>query len=40
METTEGDVRWIYPVMRAVIEGMERGDPACIILGIEFIDGR
>ena len=33
-----GDRKWIYPVMDHVIEGIERGDPACAELGIEFIE--
>lgn len=36
-ETTEGEVRWVYPVMERVIEGIEAGDPACIALGLDFI---
>jgi len=31
-------VRWIYPVMDAVIEGIEKRDPACIELGVELIE--
>jgi hypothetical protein len=38
METKRGDIHWIYPVMRAVIEGIERGDKACVPLGIEFME--
>ena len=30
--------RWIYPVMDNVIEGIERGDKACIEIGVEFIE--
>ncbi len=30
--------RWIYPVMNRVIDGIAAGDPACIRLGIEFIE--
>ena len=29
---------WIYPVMDRVIKGIERGDPACAEIGIEFIE--
>lgn len=36
-ETAQGDTRWIYPIMDAVIDGIARGDKACIVLGIEFI---
>lgn len=35
---TEGDRRWVYPVMNEVIAGIEAGDPACIQIGIEFIE--
>jgi hypothetical protein len=35
---SEGDMRWIYPVMDKVIDGIEAHDPACIQLGIEFIE--
>ena len=31
-------MRWIYPVMDAVIEGIEKRDRACIELGIELIE--
>lgn len=37
-ESTEKGRRWIYPVMSRVIEGIAAGDPACIRLGIEFIE--
>lgn len=33
-----GDVRWIYPLMEEVIEGIKAGDPACATIGIEFIE--
>jgi hypothetical protein len=36
-ELVEGKRRWIYPVMRKVIAGIETGDRACIQLGLEFI---
>ena len=41
-EHVEGKKRWVYPVMQAVIEGIERGDKASIALGLDFIeeDGR
>jgi hypothetical protein len=29
---------WIYPVMDEVIEGIEHGDPACTLIGVEFIE--
>jgi hypothetical protein len=38
MEHTERDRHWVYPVMHKVIEGIEAGDPACIRIGIEFIE--
>jgi hypothetical protein len=34
----EGSVKWIYPLAEAVIEGIEKHDPACIELGIELIE--
>jgi hypothetical protein len=37
-ELTVGDNHWIYPVMDRVIEGICRGDAACIELGVEFIE--
>jgi hypothetical protein len=37
-EHSEGDRRWISPVMDKVIAGIEAGDPACIRIGIEFIE--
>ena len=30
--------RWTYPVMRKVIEGIEKGDLACAQIGVEFIE--
>ncbi len=33
-EAREGDVLWIYPIMREVIQGIEEGDVACIALGV------
>ena len=35
---SERDRHWVYPVMMKVIEGIEAGDPACIQIGIEFIE--
>lgn len=35
---TRGDRRWIDPVMDKVIQGIEEHDPACIQIGIEFIE--
>jgi hypothetical protein len=37
-EHTERGRHWVYPVMHKVIEGIEEGDPACVRLGIEFIE--
>ena len=37
-ESSQGNRRWVYPVMEKVIEGIERGDRACIEIGIEFIE--
>jgi hypothetical protein len=34
----EGEVRWVYPVMDAVIEGIKAGDRACVELGVEFVE--
>lgn len=38
LEHQEGDVRWVYPVMDAVIKGIARGDAACVELGVEFVE--
>lgn len=37
-EHTEGDVRWTYPIMDEVIGGIAEGDPACVALGVEFVE--
>jgi hypothetical protein len=37
-EHSERGRHWVYPVMEKVIEGIEAGDPACVRLGIEFIE--
>lgn len=29
---------WIYPVMEKIIEGIERGDRACKIIGVELVE--
>ena len=34
----EGQVKWIYPLLDAVITGIKKRDPACIELGIELIE--
>lgn len=38
LEHTGGNVKWIYPVMDKVIDGIEKGDAACRQIGIEFIE--
>jgi hypothetical protein len=38
LEAVSPTCRWIYPVMFRVIEGIERGDPACVEIGVEFIE--
>lgn len=30
--------KWVYPVMDKVIDGIKANDPACIRIGIEFIE--
>ncbi|HEX8915839.1 MAG TPA: hypothetical protein VF796_26020 [Humisphaera sp.] len=37
-EYTHRDRRSVYPVMERVIEGIEAGDPACVELGVEFVE--
>ena len=37
-EHVEGKKRRVYPVMEAVIAGIERGDKASIALGLDFIE--
>lgn len=37
-EGSQGSRRWVYPVMDKVIDGIKAGDPACVRLGIEFIE--
>ena len=34
---TNGETRWVYPIMEAVIDGIAEDDPACTELGIDFI---
>jgi hypothetical protein len=34
----QGDKKWIWPVMEIVIQGIENGDIACKLIGIEFIE--
>jgi hypothetical protein len=38
IECSERGRHWVYPVMDKVIEGIEAGDPACVRIGIEFIE--
>jgi hypothetical protein len=33
-----GDRVWIYSVMESVIAGIKREDPACVMIGIEFLE--
>lgn len=35
---TRGERRWIYPIMDAVISGIETGDLACCAIGVEFLE--
>ena len=37
-QAAEHGHRWVYPVMDEVIKGIHAGDPACIEIGIEFIE--
>lgn len=37
-ELTHRGRKWIYPVLQKVIEGIEAGDPACVRIGVEFIE--
>ena len=37
-ELVSADGHWVYPVMDRVIEGIGRGDIACIEIGVEFIE--
>ena len=34
----EGEVIRVYPIMGEIIAGIERGDKACIAIGIEFVE--
>ena len=34
----QADVRWVYPIMDSVIDGILAGDPACAAIGVEFIE--
>ena len=37
-EHTEGEVRWVYPIMNEVIAGIDEKDAACIALGVDFVE--
>ncbi len=37
-EFSRGNRRWVYPLMDAVISGIEAGDQVCCILGVEFLE--
>ena len=37
-EHATGSTRWVYPVMHKVIDGIEGGDPACVRIGLEFLE--
>lgn len=37
-EIVQGDVRWIYPLMDQVIDGIRAGDAACAVIGVEFVE--
>jgi len=34
----QGDDVWVYPVMDAVLDGIKAGDPACVELGVQFVE--
>src|SRR5688572_7910061 len=34
----QGEVKWIYPLLDAVIDGIKKRDPACIEIGVELIE--
>jgi hypothetical protein len=38
VEHVEGDVRCVYPIVDSVVAGITAGDPACVELGVEFIE--
>ena len=38
LEVSKGNIRWRYPVLDRVIDGIKAGDPACVELGVEFIE--
>lgn len=38
VKQTDGDETRIWPIMVQVIQGIERGESACIAIGVEFIE--
>jgi hypothetical protein len=38
LEHTEGEKKWICPILDRVIEGIVATDPACIALGIDLVE--
>jgi hypothetical protein len=38
VEHSEGDKKWVYPILDKVIEGIVASDLACIALGIDLIE--
>jgi hypothetical protein len=37
-EHRNGLVQWIFPIMDEIIKGIERGDAACIAIGVDFVE--
>jgi len=37
-EYVRSEIRWVFPIMDAVIEGIKAGDAACSTIGVEFIE--
>jgi hypothetical protein len=37
-EHIDGNVRWVFPIIDCVVDGIKAGDPACVDLGVEFIE--
>jgi hypothetical protein len=38
LEVLRDNKKWIFPVLYKVIDGIEQGDAACKLIGIEFIE--
>ena len=38
MTHEEHEIKWIYPVMFQVVQGIEQGDTACIEIGVECLE--